>query len=135
MIPETIPKCQWLIKKDTPAVRENIYAWTPFLAERPAEFEPFNHELPPLDSKEALAKMPESEPAVDKSDTPEEREIKIRTIMDAIPALKAFGYTSAGLPKIKSLQDIVEGFDITSDLRDEAWGYFREALVAKEGTV
>lgn len=119
-----IPRCQFLIKKGAPIIRENIFGWTKYRAEMTDVFEPFNGELPPTDARIRLeeAAMPEPKMA---EETEEEVRQKIDILVSAIGNLNALAYTSAGLPKISALQNQVD-FDVNSKLRDEAWAFFKE---------
>lgn len=112
-----IPPCQYLIKKgEKPHPgRANIFVYTPALARRVEEFEPFIGPLPPLTEKQLdSGKKPQL--------NEEQVQLRLRklSIINAMDQLSDDEFTAAGLPKLDALKKLTE-FDITSSERDYAW--------------
>lgn len=123
MLKPTIPQCRYVIRKgEAPHPgRANILPWSPALAMRPDEFEPFLDPLPPLPLRPG-----ETPPAPPKS-APTQAEtvaaLRAITILEAIDRLEHGEFTKTGTPKLEALRTLT-GYEITIEERDVAWaGY------------
>ena len=111
---EWIPETAYLIRKgESPAAdRSNIFPWTPQLAQRPNEFEPYRApQLPHIEAPEG-----EKEPEINTN------EARLVLISEAIDQLEDDEWTDGGKgpPKIEALSSLLS-LDVTKDERDIAW--------------
>jgi len=113
---EMIPQCAYVIRKgEKPDPgRSNILPWSPALALRPDEWEPFADSLPPLPNH-----LQKSSP---KSISKEEINEKVRNsaLLNALNFLNPEDYTAQGQPKLEALKRLT-GYDYTSAERDAVW--------------
>jgi hypothetical protein len=115
---DPVPQCQYVIRKgEKPDPgRSNIFAWSPAIAMRPDDFEPFVGPLPPLPGDKPLA--PPLPPGLsDEERAARERDLMLLTAMDH---LTTGDFTQGGKPKLDSLKALL-GFEVTTKERDAAW--------------